>query len=273
MAKEAVAYEAPLVDTHFHAWDMSSPISRHAFYRPAGVAPVEEALKALDAHGVVFGLVVAASLFGTYNDYMRAALKRHKRLRATAIVDPTTDIYQLEQMKADGFVGIRFVWGHLDESPDIASDEYQHLLRRVADLGWHVHFHEHEHRTAGLIEALEKGGAEKIVVDHMGRFESPEGINSPAFKALLAAIDRGKTWVKLSGGFRFKPPSAAASYAKELVRVAGGDRLLWGSDWPFAAFEEKVRYQDTLDTFAEWVPDATMRRKIGGETALRLFFT
>ena len=79
--------------------------------------------------------------------------------------------------------------------------------------------------------------------------------------------------MKLSAGYRLEPPSVAASYAAELLKVAGGDRLVWGSDWPFAAFENKVKYADTIAALAEWVPDPAVRRKIAGETALRLYFS
>jgi predicted TIM-barrel fold metal-dependent hydrolase len=34
-----------------------------------------------------------------------------------------------------------------------------------------------------------------------------------------------------------------------------------------------VRYEDTIAAFRQWVPDANVRRIIGGETALRLYFT
>ena len=106
----------------------------------------------------------------------------------------------------------------------------------------------------------------------MGHFDLPEGINSEAFQAVLRAVERGRTWVKLSGGFRFHSPEVAAGYAKELLRVAGGERLVWASDWPFAAHETKVTYADTLAAFHAWVPDGRLRRQIGGETPLRLYF-
>ena len=79
--------------------------------------------------------------------------------------------------------------------------------------------------------------------------------------------------MKLSAGFRMEPRSAVAGYAAELLKVGGGDRLLWGSDWPFVAFESRVKYADTIASLAEWVPDPAVRRKIGGETPLRLYFS
>ena len=51
------------------------------------------------------------------------------------------------------------------------------------------------------------------------------------------------------------------------------ERLFWGSDWPFAAFESKLRYQDSIDGLAAWVPDPVARRRIGGDTALKFYFS
>ena len=146
--------EPPLVDSHFHIWRDDLPLIRAAWHKPPTNASVEQALELLDTHGVTFGVIAAASLYGTYNDYVRAALLKHRRLRATAIADPGMDIYQLEQMKRDGFVGIRFVWSILDEAPDINSDGYRMLLKRVADLDWHVHLTDRPHRIAATIAAV-----------------------------------------------------------------------------------------------------------------------
>jgi predicted TIM-barrel fold metal-dependent hydrolase len=45
-----------------------------------------------------------------------------------------------------------------------------------------------------------------------------------------------------------------------------------GSDWPFVAFEDSMRYEHAIASFRLWVPDASMRRIISGETAFRLYF-
>jgi predicted TIM-barrel fold metal-dependent hydrolase len=263
--------EAPLVDTHFHVYTTDMPLAGDAWHRPPEDATIERLVNTLDDHGVLFGVIAAASIFGDYNDYSRLAVRTHERLRATAIVRPTIDAYTLEQMKADGFVGIRFQWRYLERTPDLTAPEYQTLLRRVRDLDWHVHLHDNSDRLPPAMAAIEAAGV-KLVVDHFGRPREPQGVNCPGFRALLAAIERGRTWVKLSAGYRMEPRSAVQGYADELLKVAGGDRLVWGSDWPFAAFETRVKYADTIAALAEWIPDPAVRRKIGGETALRLYF-
>lgn len=264
--------EAPLIDSHFHVWRRNQPLSDTAWHAPPTDAPLEDCLKTLDEHGVVFGVIAAASIHGEYNDYVRAALKAHKRLRATAVLHPTTDIYQMEQMKAEGFVGVRLMWSLSDEAPNIDSGDYRMFLRRVADLGWHVHLVDRPERMVKSIAAIEASGA-RLVIDHMGHLQTPEGANHEGFKAILAAIERGNTWAKISCRFRFDPPETADQYANELLRVgAERGRILWGSDWPFAAYEEKITYGKVLADYKYLVPDAAQRRKID-ETALRFYFT
>jgi predicted TIM-barrel fold metal-dependent hydrolase len=261
----------PLVDSHFHLWRADLPLTDTAWHRDVRDATAEQFIDVLDRHGVLFGVVAAASLHGTYNDYVRSALRTHRRLRATATVTPDIDVYQLERMAADGFVGIRLVWGIREDVPDLRTGPYRALLRRIADLGWHVHFTDRPERFASTIATLEEAGI-RIVVDHLGLFDTPEGIDGHAFRALMAAVERGRTWVKLSGGFRFQSPGDARAYARALVGLTGGERLMWGSDWPFAAFEDTVTYQSTLDAFTDWVPDPAVRAVIGGTTPLKFYF-
>lgn len=265
------AIRAPIVDAHFHLWSRSHPLTDTAWHAPATEAPVEDYIRLMDAHGVIFGVVSAASLFGEYNDYVRQSVLKHPRLRATAILGPRTDIRQLEAMKADGFTGVRLMWVFSDQVADFEGGDYRMFLRRLADIGWHVHLVDKPERVGSVIRAVERAGT-RLVIDHMGDLQVPDGINNPAFKEILAAIERGNTWVKISCKFRFKPPAAADAFAAQLLRVGGGDRILWGSDWPFAAFEHEMTYEKSLADYYHLVPDAGMRRRID-ETALRFYFT
>jgi predicted TIM-barrel fold metal-dependent hydrolase len=264
------AADAPLVDSHFHVYTTDMPLTATAWHKPPEDATIERMIATLDAHGVTFGVMAAASLYGEYNDYMLEALRRHRRLRATAIVDPKISRHELEALDREGFVGIRFQFRNVAQPPDLAGPEHRMLLRRVADLGWHVHLNDEGARLPRAIAALETAGV-RLVVDHFGHPDA-EGVDGAGFKATLAAIERGRTWVKISAGYRLKSPASAKTYAAALLKVAGGDRLLWGSDWPFAGFEDKVRYADTVAALAEWVPDVATRRQIAGETPLKLYF-
>ncbi|CAN5692783.1 amidohydrolase family protein [soil metagenome] len=266
------ADDAPLVDTHAHIYTLDMPLTATTWHKPPHDASVEQYLQALDEHGVRHAVLAAASMYGDYNDYAIDACRKHPRLRTTVIVEPNVDRYVLEQMKADGVVGIRFQRRNVDEPPDLTSAEYRRLLRRVVDLGWHVHLHDEGARLPPAIAAIEASGA-RLVIDHFGRPTAGLGVNCPSFKAVLESVERGNTWVKLSAGFRQPSPDVAIELAAELLKTAGPERLMWGSDWPFAAYESQVTYQQTIDSFAQWVPDREARRRIGCETPLAFYFT
>lgn len=269
--REAAGDAAPLVDAHFHVYTRDMPIIGSAWHHPTEDASAERLLGVLDAHGVGFGVVAAASLYGDYNDATIRAVRRHKRLRGTVLVRPETDLYTLERMKEDGIVGIRLFFRRAPDPPDLRSDAYRLLLRRVRDLDWHVHALVESPMLPAILPAMEAAGV-RLVIDHMGHPDPARGVHCPGFQAMLAAIERGRTWVKLSGGFRAASAEAALAHARALLAVAGGERLVWGSDWPFASFEGRVTYADTIAALRDWVPDAALRRQITGETPMRLYF-
>jgi len=271
MNETEAVHDAPLVDTHFHIYTRDMPIQPWAWHHPPEDASAEQFLSVMDQHGVGFGVVAAASLYGQYNDYVIRCLRRNPRLRGTAFVRPDTDMYTLERMKADGIVGIRLFFRRIPDPPDLDSPEYKLLLRRVRDLDWHVHSLARGEALIRMINAAESAGV-KLVIDHFGMPDERLGVDCPGFKALLAAVERGRTWVKMSGGFRMPSREQARSYAQALLKVSGGERLMWASDWPFAAYEDKVTYAQTIADLHDWVPDAAQRRLIGGETPMRLYF-
>ncbi len=275
--------EAPIVDAHAHIFTRDMPRSRDAWLSPGYDFKAEQYLAALDAHGIHFGVIAGISIYGLYNDYMLQQLRRHRRLRGTANVLPTTEMYILERLKQDGIVGVRLQLTRRKELPDLAGEEYQLLFRRLADLDMHLQIVVEGPRWPAVLAKLDGCGV-RIVIDHFGHPDPAEGVNCAGFQAILRAVEKGRTWVKLSGAYRLtwaeagqahRDPKArplARELAQSLLVNAGPERLVWGSDCPFVGHESAVSFQDTLDDLVEWVPQASTRRKIS-DTALRLYFS
>ena len=197
VARPQAIGESPLVDAHAHIWSANMPVSSSAWFRPGQAFTAEQYLDVLDTHGIQFGVIAGISIFGYYNDYMIGQLRRHKRLRGTAIVPPTTDLYTLERMKADGVIGIRLQLTR-QELPDLGGDDYRLLLRRIADLDMHIEVVVEGPRWVQVLPLLEASGA-NIVIDHFGHPDPQAGIDCAGFQAVLRSVERGKTWVKLFG--------------------------------------------------------------------------
>jgi predicted TIM-barrel fold metal-dependent hydrolase len=261
--------DRPLVDTHVHIFRSNMPLVANPRHSPDYEFTAEQLQDTLDTHGVQFCVIAAASPWGDCNDYVIDSLRTRPRWRGTVIVDPAIERYTLAQMARDGIVGVRLPFISMKELPDLGSWDYRKFLYRLADLDWHVHLHLDGPRIPQVLPQLERSGV-KIVLDHIGRPDPVEGIDGEGFKAMVRSVQKGRTWVKLSGAYRLGPQ--AAEHARELCRQVGYDRMVWASDCPFVGAEQ-TPYQSTIDWLSQVVPDAAERRRISGENALALYFS
>lgn len=281
-----VDIEPPLVDSHFHIFPLGLPYTATAHARPDYSQTVEEYIATMDAFGVQFGVVAAMSLTGYYNDYVVESLRANRRLRGTVYVPPTISRSELRDMDEAGVVGIRLFRsvGSFGALEDLETHDYQVLLRRVRDLDWHVHVVGIPETFGHTLDVLNAAGV-KIVVDHFGHVDLKLLEHSPHYDAILRSVDLGRTWIKISGGFRLtdaKPPRTPSDYAEArererhldafLLDSCGPDRLVWGSDAPFVHHEGTVTYADRIDSYRYAIPSAATRRAID-RTALRLYFS
>jgi predicted TIM-barrel fold metal-dependent hydrolase len=259
-----------MVDAHAHVFLKDMPHIADPRHRITYDFSVEQYLAALDAHGVERGVIAAASPYGDYNDYTVAAVRAHPRLRGTVILAPTVERYILERMKEDGIVGVRLPFISLKVLPVLSSFEWQRTLRRIRDIGWHVHLHLDGPRLPHVLPALEASGV-KLVVDHFGRPDPNLGVRCAGFQLLLRLLENGRTWVKVSAAYRLGK-QAAETYGRELLRQHGPDRLLWASDCPFVGHESQVEYRETIHDVLAWVPEGPARDKVFHSNAMALYF-
>lgn len=270
-APQNFALDGPVIDTHAHVFTTSMPLAAGAWHTPAADADAAQYIDILDKHGITFGVLAAASISGTNNDYTLEACRQHRRLRTTVILPPDCSLQEMKEMAARGVVGVRFQWRNM-HAPDLASGDYRQLIRNIADLGWHVQLHDDGFRLPAYLPALEAAGV-KVVVDHFGRPDMAHGgIQGEGFQRMLRSIEGGRTWVKLSSPFRLLSESLVREAGKALLENAGPERLMWGSDWPFAAFESSFSYDKALANLKELVPDAAARRRISCDTPLQFYF-
>jgi predicted TIM-barrel fold metal-dependent hydrolase len=267
--------EGPLIDCHAHVWGPGMPFVSNAWTRPDYVYSVDDFLVDLDAHGVQYGVIAAASLFGTYNDFSIRAVRKHKRLRATAIVDASVDFYTLESMKADGIVGVRLQWFLRNPLPDIAGEDFQRLCCRLRDLGLHIHLNIDGARLIEVASSLVDTGV-NVLIDHFGWHDPALRLEAPSYVGMLRLLERDNAWVKLSSGFRHPDDHSMewdlpVEYAQDLLRRFGPTKLFWGSDAPFVGHEKVASYAMAIDRFKRCVPDPATRKAIG-ENGYRFYF-
>lgn len=223
---------ADACDTHLHILDPAFPTVANAQV-PNVPASVESYLAFSRQIGTTRAVVVQPSLYGINNGCTLKALAAFNgRARAIAVIDDSIPVLELKRWNRLGVRGIRF---NQVQAGATTMAMMQPLAERIAELGWHVQLHikaselsEHEALLASLPVHL--------VLDHAGRVSLPDFETHPGWRVILRLIEKGRTWVKLSGPYhedRAGGPDYrnAVALGRRLVAFAE-DRLLFGSDWP-----------------------------------------
>ena len=231
-------FEAPAnaCDAHCHVFGPAAkfPFADERTYTPPD-SPFEVLQELQRTLGLSRAVIVQATCHGTDNRATLDAISRSKgRYRGVAIVDQTFTDEQFVALNAGGIRGVRFSFArHIGNAPDFSL--VKRVVERIAPLGWHLVLY---------MEALDIIENAKVlwdlpvpvVIDHMGRVETKNGVGQEAFQLLLSLLKNQEDfWVKICGAERISskgvPYHDAVPFAQSLIEAAP-DRVLWGTDWP-----------------------------------------
>ena len=265
---EAPKLKAPAnaCDCHLHIYDprFPPPGPTARLMTNAGVEQYRLLQKRL---GTTRAVIVTPSAYATANDVTLDGIAQLglAQTRGVVVVRPEVTDADLKKMADGGIRGIRFTL--FDPKTAVTSFEMiEPLAKRVNDLGWHVQLHFRGDQIVEKEDLLQRIVA-PIVFDHMGRIPQPAGIQHPAFQIICRLIDKGQTWVKLSGVYqdsKVGPPTYtdATEVARAYLKFAP-ERMVWGSDWPHPTEREHKPNDAVLfDLVAEWAPDEALRSRV-----------
>ena len=249
-------------DCHMHIYDAKYPTDPKATLKPADALVAD--YKLLQKRiGTSRNVVVTPSTYGTDNRVTLDAIAQiGPTARGIAVADATVTDAELKRLNGLGIRGIRF---NLVQAGATTAEMIEPLSRRVNDLGWHIQIHMKGEQIAGIEDLLLRVPS-PIVFDHLGRLAQPNALDNPGFKTISKLIDKGKTWVKLSGAYqdtKVGPPtySDTVAVARAYIKAAP-ERMVWASDWPHPTEKDKPDDAVLFDLLAEWAPEEAMRTRI-----------
>lgn len=255
-------------DCHHHIYDEARFATVPTPGRPAPTNAAMAEYRLLQKRiGTTRHVVVQPRNYGIENEVTIDALKQAGgNARGVVVVRPTITDAELKRFNDAGVRGIRFSIGDA-KSRVVQPEMIEPLAKRVADLGWHLQFNMEGEQVVELADVLRRLPT-PLVFDHLGNPPMPAGIEHPSHAIIRELIDRGRTWVKLSGAYsntKVGPPDYpdATKVAQAFV-TAAPQRLVWGSDWPHPTEPNDRKPDDALlfDLLAVWVPDPVTRNRI-----------
>jgi len=257
-----LAAPANACDCHMHIYDARFPAAPNATLRPPDALVTD--YKLLQKRiGTTRNVIVTPSTYGTDNRVTLEAMQQiGPNARGVAVVDTSVKDDELKRMHDLGIRGIRF---NLVQAGATTAEMIEPLAKRVNDLGWHIQIHMKGEQIAGIEDLLLRVPS-PIVFDHLGRLAQPNALDNPGFKTISKLIDKGRTWVKLSGAYQ-DSKVGAPSYsdtvpvARAYIKAAP-QRMVWASDWPHPTEKDKPDDAVLFDLLAEWAPEAAVRTGI-----------
>lgn len=249
-------------DCHCHVFTATSQLLDRRVYTPPP-ATLTAYRTVLATLGLDRAVVVQPSVYGIDNNAtLTAVAAGGSSFRAVVGVPPDVPAAEIRRLDAQGAVGARvnFLFSKPWSREGVAG-----LARRLADFNWHLQL------LADVsdidVESLVSELPVPVVFDHMGHVPSEKGVDDPGFRALLRLMERGRTWVKLSGAYRMTTETAppyddVAPFARALI-AANPERCLWGSDWPHPHISVPMPNDGSLfSMLSDWAPDEMTREQI-----------
>ena len=217
--------------------------------------------------GTTRHIVVQPRNYGVENEITLDALKQAAgNARGVAVVRPTITDAELKRFNEAGVRGIRFSIGD-PKSRVVQPDMIEPLAQRIAPLGWHIQFNMEAEQVVEMADLLRRLPT-PLVFDHLGNPTLPAGIDHPSHAIIRGLIDKGRTWVKVSGAYsntKIGPPDYpdATKIAQTFVKAAP-ERCVWGSDWPHPTMPDNNKPDDSVlfDLLLVWAPDEATRNRI-----------
>lgn len=267
-------FPAGACDCHAHVFGPQDrfPYADNAAYIPPD-ALTADYTGMLKSNGCARGVLVQPSVYGTDNRCMLDALRAHPQtLRGVAVVDAGISDRALADLHAAGVRGVRINLASETEGLTLADGE--RLAPRLKALGWHLQFYLDLSKMPEAEEKLAKLPI-TVVIDHFARCPAADGIDAPAFRALLRLVGRDNVWAKAMGPYFISKNAPRYPEVTPLARAlvaAAPDRVVWGSDWPHPGARALMPEDAVLaELLAEWVPDQAQRQKVLVDNPARLY--
>jgi predicted TIM-barrel fold metal-dependent hydrolase len=212
---------------------------------------------------------------------------RGANARGVAVIDDKTPESDLDAMNEAGIRGIRLnlATGGVSD-PNIGRQRMAAAIERVKNRNWHVQMF----TSLAMISAVKDLVAASpvpVVFDHFGGAQGALGPEQPGFADLLALVQSGKAYVKISGAYRasrLAPDYADVIPLARALIAANADRIIWGTDWPHPNSVTPPGRKPTevtplfqiddgrlLNQLAVWEPDAATRHRILVDNPARLY--
>jgi predicted TIM-barrel fold metal-dependent hydrolase len=269
------------IDSHLHVWahDPDTYPYRVGQDPPKARGDAEFLLELMDRADIAGAMIVQPIVHGFDHTYVDDTLAQWPdRFIGMCLVDPQTPdpVGMLDELVGRGYRGVRFNPALWPEGELMNGEVGRALYKRAGELGIPVGFLASPNNYDEIETLASVYPDTNAIVDHFGHcMPNRDGSTVPAFERLLQMARYPRINVKLSGFPRISneeyPYIDLFYWVHQLIEAYTGDRLMWGTDFPFIV--EQTGYTKGWE-IADRIEPAIgpgLDAQILGGTAERLF--
>lgn len=271
-----------IIDSHVHVWvsdPQRFPWAPIGGYVPETDAPVEELRQTLTSSGVDKAVLVQPTSYGWDNRYLLDAVATDlEKFRAVCLVNPLdpNHVQTMQKLVQEyDAAGFRLNWNLHPLESWVNSHDHTSFWKTAGDLKRPLCIQCTPEYTNLLKTMIERNGDVPVVVDHLGRLISSDGIQNGSFQNLLSLSQYPNVYIKISGFYycshQAPPYPDLVPFIKAILDTFGAQRCLWGSDFPFVqqhwSYSGLLEYLDQISFVSE-----SDREWLLGRTAQKLWW-
>jgi predicted TIM-barrel fold metal-dependent hydrolase len=242
-----------IYDSHTHVWESNNIATRSARNATLSTPGSAECLlKLMDENNVIQSLVITPMTLGFDNSISLDVAHRYPdRLLPIVRIDLSTPYFleTLQELCGEGARGLRINLHHLSSADFLLDSKYSKLWLYLESANIPLFIHCETSQLPVIKSISSQHQKMKIVIDHMGRVNSKDGITSTSFKNLLTLAEMPHIYIKVSSTNYFAEVAGTHTDMSDFILIIlekfSADRLLWGSDWPFS--ENDGTYASSLE--------------------------
>lgn len=270
-----------IIDCHAHIYstdDKRYPTIASPLRPPAGSGTIAHLRETLKANGVRYATAIQTTTFYKFDNRFTTDAARENRdvIAGVCTLDPdnSSSPEMLEKYFRESNVrGMRSIPAASGKLDDPGVDR---LWSMAEKLGIVINVLVDREKRSEIETLCTRHPKLHVVIDHCLNIKS-----GPELKATLADVVALAKIPTLHAKLSFMATGSAEAYpfrdmhepCREIIRVFGPERCVWGSDFPCELWTPKSTYAQNLRLFThELGLDAEAKKQILGLTAKRLWF-
>ena len=275
--------DAPLiVDCHAHIYGEDEdkyPTIEKPYRPPAGKGTVAHLKQEMQANGVRYVTAIQTSTFYRWDNRFTADSARANKdfMAGVVTLDPDDPDSSRQLKRYAKFFNVRGMRSIPAKSGKLDDPGVEELWATAEELGIVINALVNRDKR-GEVEALAGRHPQlRIVIDHCLNLKAGPALE-PTLADVVALAELPNVHAKLT----FIPTGSAEEYpcrdmhdaCRAVIKAFGGNRCVWGSDFPCELWCPKVSYAQHLKIFTDELGlDAATKKAVLGETAKKLWFS